>query len=183
MRSWRAWLLVGLAAVIPLGAQAQDIVIDFEGISGSVGTTYSALGVLFNPDTTGVYPGLSHGDPGNWGLEGTNGPDFLGFNGPYVMEVTLSLPYTTLAMDVARSNGSEDGDQLTVTIFDGATLLDTTTITFGVVNAWTTVTLTAAGGFDRVTWEGLGTAFHPFGVDDLTFDGVVPVELSRFTVE
>lgn len=168
-------------------AQAQDIVIDFEGIAPPSGTaplgaTYDPLGVFFNPTDQEVCAGLSAGDPGNWDLEGTNGPAFLGFSTNFLMEVTLSAPYTTLTLDASRSNGSQSGDQLTVSIYSGASLLDSTTITFGAINSWTTVTLTDAGGFDRVTWEGLVFP-HPFGVDNLTFDGVIPVELVTFTVE
>ena len=50
---------------------------------------YAHLGVHFNSDGrhSGIVRlGISQGDPGNWKLEGTNGPQFLGHNshGPSV---------------------------------------------------------------------------------------------------
>ena len=120
--------------------------------------------------------GLSEGDPENWGLEGTNSPKFLCFNGGnpgYTMDLALATPTTTFKLDVSRSNGSSDGDTFTINAFNGATLLTTQTVTLGPINSWTTVTLSASG-INHVTWTSNGSDFHPYGVDNIVFASIAP---------
>jgi hypothetical protein len=107
MRFVIAWMLTMWA----MSAAAQAAVIDFQATCGgavvppcTVGTTYSSLGVKFTPNTQDVCMGLSNGDPGNWGLEGTNSAKFLCFNGSnpgYNMDVTLTTPANSISLDVS----------------------------------------------------------------------------------
>ena len=165
MRKLIAALVVLLAPGVAL-AQA-PVVLDFElclNSSCNVGTAYSAQGITFNPSTQAIVTG-----PGSWGIVGTNGPQFLGFNGVnpgYGMTMTFATPQTSISMDVSRSTGSSAGDTFTATIFNGVTAVGTTTITFAAINTWTTVTLTAPQ-FDSIVWSGSGAGYHPYGVDNI----------------
>jgi hypothetical protein len=159
-------LVIALLVLAPVAAFGQTV-LDFElGLcSGcAIGSSYSGKGITFNPNTQAVVIG-----PSSWALYGTNGPAFLAFNGGnpgYTMTMTFSSPKTSVSMDVSRSAGSADGDTFTATAYNGATAVGTSTITFGPVNTWTTVTLTAAN-ITSVTWAGAGAGFHPYGVDNI----------------
>ena len=136
-------------------------------------TAFAGLGVGFDPGDQRVCAGVSNGDPGNWGLEGTNGPDFFCFNGNnpgYVMEMTTSRIWTLVYLDVSRSNGSQAGDAFTIRTFRGSTEGASKTVVMGDIDDWSPVLLEDSRGFDRVTWEGHGSGFHPFGVDNLELD-------------
>ena len=148
-----------------------------------VGDHYASLGVHFGLTDFGVMEGLTNGDSGNWGLDGTSGPFFDGFNGllpsTYSMTLTFDAPVSSFSLDASRSNGSSSGDTLTVSGFLGATLIETRTVTFGEINNWTTISL--HGVFDRVAWSGQGAfEFHPYGVDNVNF--VVVPEPSTFAL-
>ena len=135
--------LLTFAIVFTLATSTEAATIDFEGLS-FVDNAYSGLGVSFNPSNQQVCPGISNGDPGNWGLEGTNGPDFLCFNrnNPgYTMELTFTNPQSSISLDVSRSKGSPSGGTFALNVYDGATLLDTKTVTLGDVNTWSTEAL------------------------------------------
>ncbi len=160
-------LLLLFVAVIP----AYAATLDFEGIGDwvDIGTTYDT------PNTQKVCWGLSNGDPGNWALEGTNGSNFLCFNGNnpgYTMELNFTTPQSSVSFDVSRSGGSSAGDTFTVNAYNGAVLVDTQTVILGSVNTWTTITINAAS-FNRITWDGAGAGFHPYGIDNLIFLGTV----------
>ena len=60
---------------------------------------YLDLGVTFETTDDGsVWGGLSNGNPGTWGLEGTNGPAFLGFNGAsYSATMLFDVPWVSSA--------------------------------------------------------------------------------------
>jgi hypothetical protein len=168
-----ALLLTATTVAAPVAAQTT---VDFQATCGgavsgacTVGTTYVGVGLTFTPNTQDVCMGNSNGDPGNWGLEGTNSAKFLCFNGGnpgYNMDLALTTPTDTFRLDVSRSNGSQAGDTFTISGLNGATLLTTQIVTLGPINSWTTVTLSAPG-INHVTWTGNGAAFHPFGVDNI----------------
>lgn len=164
-------LLLLLFAVMP----AYAVTLDFEGFGdyAAIGTAYDSLGITFTPNTQMVCWGLSNGDPGNWGLEGTNGPNFLCFNDPYTMELNFASPQSSVSFDVSRSNGSAAGDTFTINSFNGLVLLDTQTIFLGPINTWTTITINATG-INRITWDGAGAGFHPYGIDNLIFGAAAP---------
>lgn len=174
-------LAIVLAGAFPAAAQT----IDFEATCGgatsgscSVGTTYSADGVSFTPPEQTVCMGNTNGDPGNWGLEGTNGAKYLCFNGTnpgYSMEIALTTPVLAISMDVARSNGSQSGDSFTIVAYNGATQLATQTVILGAVNSWSTVSLTGFTNANRFTWTGNGAGFHPYGVDNIVLDPATSV--------
>jgi hypothetical protein len=139
--------------------------------TGAYGETIS--GAVFSATNAGTWGGLSNGDPGNWDLEGTNGPQFLGFNGSggsHSEVVTFQSAVTSVSLDFSRSLGSADG-MITLQAFDGATLLGSTSAMLGPINSWTTLSL-AFSSITSISWEGTGTGFHPYGVDNFTFNAV-----------
>ena len=164
---------VAATATMPVDAQ---IIVDFQATCGgavsgacTVGTTYAGVGLTFTPNTQQVCMGISNGDPGGWGLEGTNSAKFLCFNGGnpgYAMDLALATPTNSFKLDVSRSSGSSAGDSFTINALNGGTLLTTQTITLGPINSWTTVTLSASG-INHVTWTSNGSGFHPYGVDNI----------------
>ncbi len=170
----RAPLLLALVSLLIFAANLSATTINFDEFPAgdnnvAITNLYSYLGVNFGPTNSGVWEGLSQGDPGNWGLEGTNGPQFLGFNGGngYNEQVTFDNPVNFVSLDFSRSNGSSDG-MITLSAFDGMTLLGSTSVVLGDINSWSTLTLS----FPTITsieWDGTGSGFHPYGVDNFQF--------------
>jgi len=132
---------------------------------------YAHLGVHFvATDDGSVWSGVSGGDPGGWGLEGTNGTNFLGFNGTsYGLGVVFDVPVREVKLDVARSLGSRAGDAFVLRGYRGGTMVEEVSMALGDVNAWAPVEL--AEEVDSLSWVGIGvgTRRHPFGVDNLSF--------------
>lgn len=137
---------------------------------------YAALGVTFVLDDDGnTRGGLSNGDPGNWDVDGTNGPIFSGFNETYMAAMLFAGDINGFRLDASRTAGSSDGQTLTVEGYNDGGLVDALTLTLGDINSWSTFSL--AGVFDEVRWQGsTGTGFSPFGIDDINWNegGVVP---------
>lgn len=128
---------------------------------------YAHLGAHFvATDDGSVWSGISAGDPGGWGLEGTNGTNFVGFNGAsYGLSVVFDSKVHGLALDVARSAGSRPGDGFVLRGYRDGSLVEEVSLALGDVNAWSTVELVEE--VDAVAWMGTGTRRHPFGVDNL----------------
>jgi hypothetical protein len=92
---------------------------DGNGFNRTIGTTYNALGVTFTPSTQGVCGGNSMGDPGGWGLEGTNGPQFLCFNGinpGYTVTLDFVSPQSKVAFDHSSTPFAGVGGEVTVDV-------------------------------------------------------------------
>ena len=125
-------------------------------------------------DDGSTWGGNSNGNPGNWGLQGTNGATFSGFNGiSSSMSFLFASDITSFSLDASRANGSSDG---TVTLYGylNGSLTSTNSVALGAINNWSTLGLT--GLFDQVTVTGTGSGFHPFGIDNVNFTfGTAPV--------
>lgn len=163
-------------------ASAETITFDEFAYDNSNGTIpadeYAALGVTFmGTDDGSTWGGNSNGDPGNWDLEGTNGAGFSGYNGQSDgMTLLFAGDITNFSMDTARSNGSSDGDSITLEGWLNGVLQETVSVFFGNINEWATLSIT--GVFDEVRWVGAGSGFNPFGVDNINYtfaDGQVPI--------
>lgn len=157
-----------LFAIIPCAALATTITFD-ESPAPNTLNPYSATvaGATFSATNNGVWSGISQGDPGNWQLQGTNGPQFLGFNGNYDEVVTFAAAVTNVSADFSRANGSVDGT-VTFQAFNGASLLGSTTADLGAINSWTTMSL-AFPNITSVSWTETGTGDHPYGADNFSF--------------
>jgi hypothetical protein len=105
------------------------------------------LGVHFNSDGrhSGIVRlGLSQGDPGNWNLEGTNGPQFLGHNmyGRTGL-IEFDMPISDFQVDAAH--GQEGIRNLTFEAFDASGLLESVTLPSTYSQVWETIKLSATG--------------------------------------
>lgn len=136
---------------------------------------YAYLGVTFlGTDDGSTWGGISNGDPGNWDLEGTNGPIFSGYNGSsYSMTVTTGY-IRDFRLDVSRSLGSIALDTFTLNGYYGGTLVESITVPLHDINVWTTVALTQ--NVDEVSWSGAGRQFHPYGIDNLNWNSTAVPE-------
>ena len=169
------------AAALAAGpAPAEEI--DFDDLppanasSPTLHEEYAARGVHFvTTDDGSIWSGLSAGDPGGWGLEGTQGDAFLGFNGrSYGLAATFDHPVRELSLDVARSSGSRAGDSFVLRGWRGGAVVEEVSAVLGAINQWTTLSL--AQEVDRVEWLGVGVrSFHPYGIDRLRWTTEPPV--------
>lgn len=131
---------------------------------------YSSLGITFGATDDGsTWGGLDNSDPGNWGLLGTNGSTFSGFNGDsYGLTTTFATDVSGFSLDVSRSNGSEPGQIFTLQGYNNSVLVDSVTVTLGEINSWTSVSL--AGVIDETRWIGdTRDTFNPYGVDNVSW--------------
>ena len=137
---------------------------------------YAALGVTFvATDEGATWGGLSAGDPGNWGLEGTNGPIFSGFNGgTYALTMLFNTDVTNVSFDASRSAGSQPGDTLTVEAWLNGAVVGNITGFFGDINVWTGFEF--SGPLDELRLVGAGAGFHPFGIDNIRWDAAAVPE-------
>jgi hypothetical protein len=162
-----------LAFLLLVAAAADAAEISFDEISATddnapvLAEEYAHLGVHFvATDDGSVWSGVSSGDPGSWGLEGSQGSNFAGFNGAsYGLGVVFDEPIRDFRLDVARSLGSRVGDAFLLRGHRDGAMVEEVSVVLGDVNAWSTVEL--AEEVDAVSWVGLGTRRHPFGVDNL----------------
>lgn len=136
---------------------------------------YSATGVTFAATDDGTtFNGISIGDVGGWGLEGTNGSIFMAFNGSsYGLSMFFSGIVSGFSLDAARSNGSSSGDSITLEGWNNGFLIESTTVAFLNINEWSTLSLASA--VDEVRWQGAGSGFHPYGVDNIKWTDVAQV--------
>jgi len=172
-------ILAGLTASAP-AADAAVITINFEefapdnGNGGMPANRYAGLGATFAATDDGTtWAGLGGGDPGNWGLAGTNGSTFAGFNGDsYGLSMFFAPGITAFSLDASRSNGSGAGDSVTVQAWAGATLLQSQTIALGAINTWSAFSLGGPNAANEIRIFGSGQGFHPFGIDNIRFTTV-----------
>lgn len=163
--------LATVAAVLGGAAQATTITFDEFAATNDgapVTTLYSGAGITFAGGNAGTWGGNSNGDPGNWSVDGTNGPQFLGFNGPYVDTLTFSSSITSFRADFSRTQGSSDG-AISLVAYSGATMVASAGGALGALDSWTTFSLSGLG-IDRIELSGTGDAFHPFAMDNVVFD-------------
>ncbi|MBS0479892.1 MAG: hypothetical protein JSR79_11415, partial [Proteobacteria bacterium] len=115
-------LAFGAAALLcATSVSAQTIKFDefaADDVNGAIASNrYAYLGVTFGGSTDGATRGgIANGDPGSWGVNGTNGPIFSGFNGNGASGYTQTLTFASnigfFSLDASRTNGSSDGTVL-----------------------------------------------------------------------
>jgi hypothetical protein len=134
---------------------------------------YAHMGVQFLAvDDGAVWSGISDGDPGGWDLEGTNGTNFVGFNGrSYMLTMLLDKAVEGFQLDVARASGSSAGAHFTLVGFRNGEWVEEVYVDLGVygINEWSTAELVQP--VDEVQMLGTGDGWQPFGVDNARWGG------------
>ena len=126
-----------------------------------------------------TWDGLGGGDPGGWGISGTNGDRFSGFNGAsYGLTTTFSTNVSGFKLDVSRSSGSSSTDTFTLEGWLGGSMVETHTVTLSALNQWQTLSLSSV--VDKTVWSGTGS-FHPYGIDNVRWNPV-PEPTSMLTL-
>ena len=151
-----AGLGCSLVITAPLAAIGTEIVLTFDDvrahqdneINDVLREEYADRGVHFNSDGrhSGIVRlGLSQGDPGNWNLEGSNGPQFLGHNSfGRTGLIEFDMPISGFMVDAAR--GHYDGVMdLTFEAYDADGLIETVTLPSTEPTEWETISLSASG--------------------------------------
>jgi hypothetical protein len=167
--------LPSLACSLLVAVAAGAAEIDFDDLPATndnmppLAEEYAHFGVHFVATDDGTtWTGISGGDPGSWGLEGSRGTNFLGFNGAsYGLSLVFDTPVRGFELDVARSLGSRAGDAFVLRGYREGSMVEELSLPLGDVNVWTSAALLEE--VDAVSWEGAGTPGrrHPFGVDHL----------------
>lgn len=129
---------------------------------------YAHLGVHFySLDDGAIWDGMSTNDDlNNWGLDGTNGPAFVGFNGrSYTLSARFDQPVPAFHVDVAAASGAISGSTFALQGYLAGTLVESTSVTLGGDNQWQTVALTAE--VDQVILAGQTGLRRSFGADNM----------------
>jgi hypothetical protein len=180
---------LALALLAPAAAAAEEISFEeippVNGNLPALSEEYADRGVHFvGTDDGAVWSGLSAGDPGGWGLEGTNGSAFVGFNGAsYALRAFFDAPVRDVRLDAARSLGSRPGDGIVLRGYRGGQMVEELSMVLGDVNAWSTMAL--AQEVDGIEWVGFGagTRRHPYGVDNLRWTAEAPAIAAEVDVK
>ncbi len=187
-------LAVLIAMVLAVGgstaAPAATITFDeFPATDNTAALTYaySGEGVVFDNRNSGTWEGIAQGDPGNWTLNGTNGPQFLSNNGDndghsYVESIFFTNPQTRILFDASRGNSSvtKAGQTMTAEAYDASDdLLSSETQTLGPTNTWSTFALTGAD-ISRLDISSSNSADQicDYGIDNLRFTAPEPASLA-----
>jgi hypothetical protein len=172
-------ILAGLVA----GPISATEVISFEefppqnSIFPPLSEEYAHLGVHFSSfDDGSTWAGMSDGDFGGWGLEGTNGPTFAGFNGDNDrLTARFDAPVPAFSLDVAAARGGDPAGSFALEGYRSGALVERSAVTFGAENQWMTVALTKE--VDQVVVVGDASGYHPFGIDNLRWGVDAPTRL------
>ncbi len=173
-------LFLGVVLVLALATPALAGTITFDELPSRnddaqrLGEEYAAFGVHFHTNNDGsTWAGIAGGDPGDWGIEGTNGPAFAGFNGAsYGLTATFDAPVAGVRLDVASSQGTTHDSDFTLEGYRNGILVERVSTPIGQVGDWVTVRLHQP--VDAVRWFGEGEGYRPFGVDNLRWRHVEP---------
>lgn len=167
--------LLGVAAFLVLlahGAHATADVIAFDDAFHALGQGSDPNDFYDKPTFVGpfygVVGGIGNGDPGNWGLEGTNGSAFWGFNNQVTGGLLFDTDVRVFSMDVSRSNGSAPGQSIAVYFFRRGEQVGSKEIVLGRINEWSTISFVETA-IDEVRFEGSTRGFSPFGIDNIQY--------------
>lgn len=169
------------AVLLPLSTLAEQI--DFDDLPAAndslqlISDEYAHLGAHFRAiDDGATWDGTSAGDPGGFGLDGSRGANFLGFDGPgYAIAINFDGPVRNFQLDMARAAGAPPFflDQFQLSGFFEGRLVETKAGFFGALGEWKTLAL--GSEVDRVVWFGTGLRGHRYAVDALSWEGAEPV--------
>jgi hypothetical protein len=170
-------------ASFPVTAAASEV-ISFEEIAAqnsnlvTLTEQYAHLGVHFSSlDDGAIWDGMStNEDLYGWGLDGTNGPAFAGFNGrSYQLTARFDQPVPAFRVDVSAANGTTAGSAFALQGYLAGALVETASVTLGSANQWQTVGLTAE--VDMVMLVGQTGTRRSFGADNMVWGVDAPTRI------
>ena len=173
LRSALACLATAFLLSIPAAGRAEVVSFDelppTNDASAFLSDEYSDLGVYFFR-AGAVWGGMSMGDPGGWGLEGTLGSAFLGMeNRRRNLEMLFDWPVSGVSFDMARSQPGSDAAMLVYGYRDGE-VVDRVSVPFpGAANEWVRVQMSDSVEVDYVVAVALISV--PYGIDRLSWSG------------
>lgn len=183
-RSFALPCLLGLSLVgAPGAAPGEQVSFDeytpMNDPGHELGEEYAHLGLHFF-QAGSIWGGMSAGDPGGWGLEGTLGPAFMGFPGPsFNLVMLFDAPVASLGFDMARARPGPPGSMRFSGYRDGQ-LVEEQVVPFpDTVGEWTLVEMSQA--VDILV--GVARDSGPYGVDRLTWSGAQGDEPLEMPVE
>ncbi len=172
--------ILGFLAFSLFLASANATVIDFEdaytdlGYTGKPTNYYSADGLTIGGNYLGLIGGVSQGDPGNFDLEGTNGPSSLAVNRVnHIIDLNFGSA-TDLALDLGIDFGGTSN--ITINTYLSGNLVSssldayTDTLDNG-LGTWSTLNWS---NIDRVTLNAT-SGWRAWSVDNLQFDNAASV--------
>jgi hypothetical protein len=138
---------------------------------------YAHLGVHFySIDDGSTWDGMSHGDPGEWQVEGSNGPTFAGFNGSsYRLTARFDAPVPAFSLDVTAASGAPPGVPFALEGYRAGALVERNAVTLGGLNEWMNVALTQQ--VDQVVIVSDMHDYNPFAIDNLHWGVDAPVRI------
>ena len=172
--------ILGFLAFGLFVGSANAAVIDFEDAYADLGYTgqptnyYSADGLTIGGNYFGLIGGVSQGDPGNFDLEGTNGPSSLAVN---TINHTIDLIFGSTT-DLVLNLGIDFGNTSNITIntyLNGSLMSSslgayTDTLNNG-LGTWSTLNWS---NIDRVTLNAT-SGWRAWSVDNLQFNNTASV--------
>lgn len=171
---------VGILALTLLVGTANATIIDFEdayadlGYQGQPTNYYSSDGLTIGGNYFGLIGGVSQGDPGNFDLEGTNGPSSLAVN---TINHTIDLTFS-YASDLALDLGIDFGNTSNITIntYLGGSLISST------LDAYTDTLDNGLGTWSTLSWSNIDritlnatSGWRAWSVDNLQFENAASV--------
>ncbi len=173
-------LSLGACALVSSTMITQAEVISFDefaptnGVGLGLSEEYSGLGVHFASVFNHTWAGASNGNPSGYGVDGTNGPQFLSVELSTV-EIIFDTAITDFQLDVVQAGFPGFSDSFNMVGYNGASIVDTSFESFSFGDSWRTASL--EGEINRITFSGFGTAFVAYAVDNLQWTVPTPSSL------
>lgn len=139
-----------------VSACASGELINFDEFAADNGTgpilqdQYQHLGVTFFTDSASIWDGLNQGDPGGFGVNGTNGPQFLGFTTPpggNFIGFLFDQPVRNVRFDIATGGLWDPEVTLIINGHIGGMFVGTTLLNLQPDDGWETVSFD-----EQYTW-------------------------------
>lgn len=161
-------VLTGLVLIISSFSYAGIIAFDDAYAVGANPSTYYS-GVTITGTHFGLVGGLGHGDPGNWGLEGTNGTVFLGVNSDIGSDqsFTFSNLLESFSIDTGIRAGNFINNYVVTAYLVGTQVASTSFSVSG--GSWYTASFSSIGNFDKVTLSSISGNSFAWGLDNIEF--------------
>jgi hypothetical protein len=165
--SARAMIIIIATSLPATGSLAATLTFDDLPPLTAPGEQYSHLGIHFYGASAApsVRTGVSNGDAGAWGVDGSVGPYFMGINNGYGMTLSFDVPVSSFSLDAIRPAIYGDTSFSVYAYYHG-TYVAAQTVNLRSGGAWTNVMVSGAA-IDQIEWFIGGGG--PYGIDNIQF--------------